>query len=644
MRLRTTTFAISLALSLACFVARTRGAIVEGVYRGSSTWKYVSRFCFKPAHDDEPGLLKATFEFPNATASSMSMLIYYKSSDGGGGAEDEWGAWSKVYGREQSCGEKVAEARKMGNQFYLTESSSLVEVIPGLREEVSIDEKFETRGWISSTVTTRLHTSRNRWFFITVANCVPRDECDTTYCASSLYFTYKLEFTNGVGGSKHFSADETGVLEMTYAFAALYALTTLYMIVVSSRLAAIKKLHVTVKLLGASVFFGFCGVVCSLAYYKSFADDGRAPSWMRYASLIASGISEVTMMLQMMLVAKGWTIVRRKISAQGRMRLAIFVTFYTTCYAVAVVYYEHFMDTVDIAYMYETAPGYIIVVLRLFLFFWVIRAIRITLSKYNKRSFYRKFGFAVGLWALITPFLVCLNLLVDPWVRFKVVYLAFLFFNWWAHICLTLMYDPKQALSASFPFHSTLIMSKSGRGNMSEAAAFDAIAFTKANALSRQVAAGVSMVTMLQRDLRDFLEEASDAFQARQQAGDDAGSGSAGGVEMTRAGSPKSPKASSTLPRDALSPLHERHAQGSGVAGGEAGALETETFPKATKKDGMVSKLAGLKKSQSGGAFVPPIKGVRAMEPGNGSDDSPMSARSDFSDDAPIKKGTMALQ
>ena len=169
--------------------------MITGRYRGSSAWRYLARYCFKPADGESAGQLKATFEFENTTSSSISMLLYYLSSYGGGGAEDEWGAWSKVYGTTHSCGERVAEARKMGNQFFLKKASDIVEVSSSqieVRDDLSIDERYPVESWTRSTVTTRLHTSRNRWFFVTVANCVPEAECParSPYCAENLNIRY----------------------------------------------------------------------------------------------------------------------------------------------------------------------------------------------------------------------------------------------------------------------------------------------------------------------------------------------------------------------------------------------------------------------------------------------------------------------
>ena len=626
----------AIALVICPFLVDVASAgIIRGKYRGSETWRYLTRFCFVPRSEgDDKGVIEATFSYANKTASQLSINLYYLSSYGGGGAEDEWGAWSKVYDREHTCGEKVAEAMKMGNRFLLTVPSTKVivgsveEDIPSLpidgdpanfrsdEYEETHPDKMPANSFQFSYFKTSLHTSRNRWFFITISNCAEEGQCTSPpWCDASLDVSYAIILTNGKGRNKYFSADESGVLQITYVFAALYSIVGLYGYIVSQRLRAGRKFHSTVKLLMWSVGFALIAVVVALAYYTQYASYGEAPSWLRYLSLGFSGAAEIMMMLQMMLVAKGWTIVRRKISAQGRLRLSVFVTFYASVYCVAVVFYEYYMETVSITYLYETVPGYMIVFLRLVLFAWVFRAIRITLSKYNKKGFYFKFGFAVCLWALIVPFLVVLNLLVDPWVRYKVIYFASLFFNWWAHAVLVAMYDPNLTLSAAFPFHSTTLI----HGNKSQRDAFDAIQFAKANAISRKVTSGVSMVTMLSRDMKEFLDDAHDAFQQRMleaKGRDETAHGSGSGVEMTGR--------ASTLPSDALTPLKERsqgrlsRAAPKEKEDGRSEEQEVETFPRVPAKGSFISKIAKLKASSAA-----------VVQESDASDDE---------DDAPINK------
>ena len=398
----------------------------------------------------------------------------------------------------------------------------------------------------------------------------------TILCRESKH-SLQLEFTNGEGPNKHFSADEMGVLEITYFYcpvrtyccihacghepslsdpqASLYCaasrrvgLFCLYRSRVRSSLLQIIRFGWPCKS-GAAVRLSGCARYIGSCYDAS--DDARSKGMDNCPSQdLCDGTCPLVHLCHVLrCVLPGCSCVLRALHAES----------------------GYILHVRNCARLHHRCPSYHAVLLGL-------ACHSHHTEQVQQEGFYRKFGFAVGLWTLITPFLVFLNLLVDPWVRFKVVYFASMFFNWWAHIVLTIMYDPKRSWSASFPFHSTIMLGRAKK--LSDEAAFDAIAFQRANTMSRQVAAGVSMVTMLQRDLRDFLEEAHESFKEKS-----SNENGQQGIEMRSQNPQSSSRLSSTLPSDALMPLHDRANERAKGGEGQAQEQETEKFP----------KVAGLK-------------------------------------------------
>ena len=129
------------------------------------------------------------------------------------------------------------------------------------------------------------------------------------------------------------------------------------------------------------------------------------PETILLASDLAFIVSRMAFLLALLLLAKGWKTVRRKISARGRVKLAGFTMAYTmlllTCFA-----WEHFVqDTALTKVRYGQGPGTITMVARVCTAAWFDYACITTIRRRGRRKkagFYRKFCcfYSVYLFAL----------------------------------------------------------------------------------------------------------------------------------------------------------------------------------------------------------------------------------------------------
>ena len=65
-------------------------------------------------------------------------------------------------------------------------------------------------------------------------------------------------------------------------------------------------------------------------------------------------------MFMLICLAKGWTVVRRKISAQGRMRLAAYMTAYAISWLVALIWFSALPHGYRRVYVLGTSAGYVV--------------------------------------------------------------------------------------------------------------------------------------------------------------------------------------------------------------------------------------------------------------------------------------------
>ena len=87
-----------------------------------------------------------------------------------------------------------------------------------------------------------------------------------------------------------------------------------------------RKLHLTARILNEAVAFEWLSVLLRTAYYAEYAKSGRAPKALDTMSRLFHGVADVEMVLLLIFLGKGWTVVRRKLSVHGRVKLAVFGT------------------------------------------------------------------------------------------------------------------------------------------------------------------------------------------------------------------------------------------------------------------------------------------------------------------------------
>jgi len=105
-------------------------------------------------------------------------------------------------------------------------------------------------------------------------------------------------------------------------------------------------------------------------------------------------------------------------------------------------------DPASTLYVYESAPGIIILVLRALTLLWFLFELRRTLQEEenpDKRGFYISFGIGYTLWFLSLPFIVLLAVFFSPWYRFKVVTGLFLCANTLGLFGMAFLFWPSRA-------------------------------------------------------------------------------------------------------------------------------------------------------------------------------------------------------
>ena len=379
------------------------------------------------------GYFQFDVSFP--TGATPSLLLYY----------DGFSDWVETYDGDESCSERKAKATVA---IDLSRKSAFV-------DDVRPDDLNRVQ---KSTGRAYLRSKTNTWFFVVFANCADKCESSTGYhnCQGPLVLGYDFKFTNGADAEqREFSADEIGTMEAMYAFTAAYGALALWCLHLRERLRRKRKFHHTVAMLCWSVWVQAAGCALGLVHWAIFAQNGLGqPEALRTAIFLWHG-ADLLLVLLLVLLAKGWTIVRRKISANGRVRVALYMTVLTWTTVSLELWRVHVHDPATAAYHYESPPGVVLVSLRALMVVWFWYAASTTKRNYrHKVGFYAKFNAIFTLWLMAKPALVVAAVFLDDNERAVVVLIAELALAFAAHATLALMYYPDARCNKAFPFHA----------------------------------------------------------------------------------------------------------------------------------------------------------------------------------------------
>lgn len=318
----------------------------------------------------------------------------------------------------------------------------------------------------------KLHTAR--YIFLVFANydeacgqvCPPTSAtvesalCDseaTSACAGPSQLEYRFRFLNeGYGRTLHeFSYDELASFPASIAFFCVYSLLLVLSVLVRRMLIVQRKLHFSARMLCDSVLIEWCSQLLSLRFYWQFAVRGSAPSILLASARALRSLVDLELVLLFVILANGWTVVRRKLEASGRIRLAICGPTYWILSLVAQAWSIIAYDPARISFPYDGYPGVFLALVRLAATVWFLYSVHTTLRTFaSKQGFFRKLRLFGTVWFVSLPMSVFVAHICDDTYRASIFHAIENIGIASAHIGLVLMYNPSTRFNQTFPFHT----------------------------------------------------------------------------------------------------------------------------------------------------------------------------------------------
>ncbi|XP_074837452.1 transmembrane protein 145 isoform X1 [Carettochelys insculpta] len=365
---------------------------VTGNISTKEDWVFLTRFCFLSDY----GRLDFRFRYPEAKCCE-NILLYF----------DDPSQWPAVY--------------KSGNKDCLTKESV---IRPENNQVINLTTQYAWSGcqvlsqdsvrYLSCASGRSFRSVRERWWYVALSKCG----------GDGLQLEYEMVLTNGKSfWTRHFSADEFGILETDITFLLVFLAILLISCYFGYLLKGRQLLHTTYKMFMAAAGVEVLSLLFFCIYWGQYACDGVGNGSLKILAKLLFSVSFLLFLLMLILLGKGFTVTRGRISHTGSIKLSVYMTLYTITHVVLFIYEAEFFDPAQVLYTYESPAGYGLIALQFLAYVWFCYAVLTSLKQFpEKQPFYVPFFAAYTLWFFAVPVTALIaNFGIPRWAREKIV-------------------------------------------------------------------------------------------------------------------------------------------------------------------------------------------------------------------------------
>ncbi|XP_035868728.1 transmembrane protein 145 isoform X1 [Phyllostomus discolor] len=286
---------------------RARAKYVRGNLSSKEDWVFLTRFCFLSDY----GRLDFRFRYPEAKC-CQNILLYF----------DDPSQWPAVYkAADKDCLAKESVIRPENNQVINLTTQYAWSGCQVVSEE-------GTR-YLSCSSGRSFRSVRERWWYIALSKCG----------GDGLQLEYEMVLTNGKSfWTRHFSADEFGILETDMTFLLIFILIFFLSCYCGYLLKGRQLLHTTYKMFMAAAGVEVLSLLFFCIYWGQYATDGIGNESLKILAKLLFSSSFLIFLLMLILLGKGFTVTRGRISHSGSVKLSVYMTLYTLTHVVLLIY------------------------------------------------------------------------------------------------------------------------------------------------------------------------------------------------------------------------------------------------------------------------------------------------------------------
>ncbi|XP_027714004.1 transmembrane protein 145 [Vombatus ursinus] len=255
------------------------GKYVRGNLSSKEDWVFLTRFCFLSDY----GRLDFRFRYPEAKCCE-NILLYF----------DDPSQWPAVYkAQDKDCLAKEAVIRPENNQVI-----NLTTQYPWSGCQMVSEGGVR---YLSCSSGRSFRSVRERWWYIALSKCG----------GDGLQLEYEMVLTNGKSfWTRHFSADEFGILETDVTFLLIFTLIFLLSCYFGYLLKGRQLLHTTYKMFMAAAGVEVLSLLFFCIYWGQYASNGIGNESLKIVAKLLFSVSFLIFLLMLILLGKGFTVTR----------------------------------------------------------------------------------------------------------------------------------------------------------------------------------------------------------------------------------------------------------------------------------------------------------------------------------------------
>jgi hypothetical protein len=287
----------------------------------------------------------------------------------------------------------------------------------------SYEVKLESTGYSTLQI-----SDSTRFIYAVLVNCDP-DVCALNRpCYGALQgVRVDAELRSDAGPLlDHFSCDQSLVFVASSIFLYATFFVSVLMLVFVVGLQMRGKLHWTAILPFGALLAQFAGLALSGLHYTVYGVDGRGAPSLEYIGRFCYAVANSLTLTLLMLLALGYTTVRKDLKTRQWIVLIIFLIVYAFAELGCLIWYviANSESGADAVYLYDTAAGYVVCALRGFAAIVLCSGVCSTMrwSRFRqKRKFHAKLFIGGLAWVLWLPIAVLIALALPVTVRTDVM-------------------------------------------------------------------------------------------------------------------------------------------------------------------------------------------------------------------------------
>ncbi|XP_076801644.1 transmembrane protein 145-like isoform X2 [Clavelina lepadiformis] len=400
---------------------------LEGRLHTSQDWAFLGRFCFL----SDIGRMQFKFTYPLEEC-CHNVLLYF----------DDGKQWPQVYKNDsKNCFLKEAVLESAHNQ--------IINLTTRYSWSGCVVTNHSSQKYLHCEGGRSFRSMRERWWYIAISHC------KEALGNNGIDLTYEMKLTNGHSyWTEHFSADECGILETDIFFLILFTMMFGVSIYFAVCLFNRQLFHATYKLFMVCLALEVFGFLTLCVALGTFASAGIENKGLKLIGEVFGAIAELLFLLLLLLLGKGFTITRGKLTYTGTVRMSVFITIYGVIGVVLFLYEYVLFDPGLVLYVYESPAGYGNIALRLTAWVWFTYGIIFTLKRYPEKSdFYYPFYVFYTLWFFAIPIMALVAAYAIPrYMRAKVVNGLQRCIDFAAYSVFLTLTRPSAA-NSNFPYH-----------------------------------------------------------------------------------------------------------------------------------------------------------------------------------------------